>query len=122
MRPVAAARPAGHPAAVPAVPRNPAVAWDLLAAVPVVPAVRADPVDSVADRVAAASAEAVAADGRSPHRAAVPARQTRGVSFFSDGLLAGAEPDAGAQKLLGIDRVAVDPRFIMQMRTGRSAG
>jgi len=61
------------------------VAWDLLAAVPAVPAAPAAPVvpaDSAVGRVAAASVEAVAVDGRSPHRAAVPARQTRGVSFF----------------------------------------
>src|SRR5882757_9866062 len=36
--------------------------------------------------------------------------------------LARAEPDTGAQKLLRIDRVAVDSRFIMQMRTGGAAG
>src|SRR4051794_8749657 len=33
-----------------------------------------------------------------------------------------AEPDAGAQELLRIHRVAVDPRFVVQMRTGRAAG
>jgi ABC-type branched-subunit amino acid transport system substrate-binding protein len=38
------------------------------------------------------------------------------------GLLARAEPHAGAQKFLRIDRFAVDPGFIMQMRAGRSAG
>src|SRR5882672_688058 len=35
---------------------------------------------------------------------------------------AGTQPHAGAQEFLGIDRVAVDPGFVVQMRTGRSAG
>src|SRR5438309_7115293 len=33
-----------------------------------------------------------------------------------------AEPDAGAQELLRINRFAVDPGFVVQMRAGRSAG
>ena len=36
--------------------------------------------------------------------------------------LAGAQPHAGAQEFLRIDRVAVDPGFVVQMRTGRPAG
>jgi hypothetical protein len=35
---------------------------------------------------------------------------------------AGTEPNAGAKEFLRIDRFAVDPCFVMQMRTGRSAG
>src|ERR1041385_609429 len=35
---------------------------------------------------------------------------------------AGAQPNAGAQELLRIDRLAIDPGFIMQMRAGRAAG
>jgi hypothetical protein len=34
----------------------------------------------------------------------------------------GAQPNAGAQEFLWIDRIAVDPGFVVQMRTGRSAG
>jgi hypothetical protein len=34
----------------------------------------------------------------------------------------GAQPHAGAQEFLRVDRFAVDPGFIMQMWTGRSAG
>src|SRR5207237_6828818 len=33
-----------------------------------------------------------------------------------------AQPDPGAQEFLGIDGFAVDPRFIMQMRSGGAAG
>src|SRR5712671_5712139 len=36
--------------------------------------------------------------------------------------LARAQPHPGAQEFLRIDRVAVDPGFIVQMRTGRAAG
>src|ERR1700712_429113 len=36
--------------------------------------------------------------------------------------LARAEPHAGTQELLRIDRIAVDPGFIMQMRAGGAAG
>jgi hypothetical protein len=34
----------------------------------------------------------------------------------------GAQPNTGAQEFLWIDRIAVDPGFVVQMRTGRSAG
>ena len=33
-----------------------------------------------------------------------------------------AEPQAGAQEFLRIDRVAVDARLVVQMRAGRAAG
>src|SRR3954452_20369524 len=45
-----------------------------------------------------------------PCEAAVPGRLTR------------TQPDACAQKLLRVDGVAVDPGFIMQMRTRGAAG
>ena len=32
------------------------------------------------------------------------------------------QPHAGAQEFLWVDRFAIDPGFVMQMRTGRSAG
>src|SRR6266853_351254 len=35
---------------------------------------------------------------------------------------AGAQAHAGAQEFLRVDRFAVDPGFVVQMRTGRSAG
>src|SRR5438552_19131534 len=92
MRPVAAALPASRPAAG---LRDPAVAWDLRGAV------RADRVGSAVDRVVAASVEAGAASDRCPHRVAAPARRRRG-------LLPRAQPDAGAQGFLRVDRLAVD--------------
>src|SRR4051794_9569104 len=35
---------------------------------------------------------------------------------------AGAQPHARAQEFLRVDRFAVDPGFVVQMRAGRSAG
>src|SRR5258706_13769287 len=37
-------------------------------------------------------------------------------------LSAGAKPHPGAQEFLRVDRFAVDPGFVVQMRTSRSAG
>src|SRR5258706_12229459 len=37
-------------------------------------------------------------------------------------LSAGAKPHPGAQEFLRVNRFAVDPGFVVQMRTGRSAG
>src|SRR6202041_3947306 len=45
-------------------------------------------------------------------------RRVRGRSA----MLARTQPHAGAQEFLRVDRFAVDPGFVMQMRTGRSAG
>src|SRR5437764_848669 len=49
-------------------------------------------------------------------------REGKPAPTFPDHALTRAEPHAGAQKFLRVDRVAVDPRFIMQMRAGGAAG